>query len=287
MRCILAVVALAMPVTSGAKAPAIARPAAVSRAVRAEKTRWGALFDLRPSWIPKTGQLYGFYSADLSYRLTPTNIVGYQQQVFQDLRNAGTLTNGSAVRVFDGYFYAQWNELPLSSVYRVTFDFEPRLYLPTDPMKRGPGFLTQARAYFKVRSRVGEQLTFLFMEVPILHLYSRAGSGSGSPNDPAFANPVFENRVYFAVIATSPDKRWSIYFPVILGSTRYASYAAGATLNDSWDHQIWIYPELLFQATDELSVGVGYESRSFINSGGMILNALGLGSLQGIVRLSF
>lgn len=259
------------------------RPATGAPSVRA----W---IDLRPSWVPGTGRWHGFHTADAAVALSRRSWLGYQQQIFQNLHGASSLTGGSAVAPFDGFLYAQLNRIDLGSEYRLTFSFEPRLYVPTHGVKRDQGFLTQARLYLRLESEVSRQLSFQLISVPILHVYSRAGTGGASPGDPGVANPLFEHRLYLAASATSPDGRWSLYFPIIFSTTRYSSFAAGASRSDSWDAQLWIYPELLYRATRNLSVGLGYESSDFLSSAGAapdFSSALALGSAQLIFRVDF
>ena len=97
---------------------------------------------------------------------------------------------------------------------------------------------------------MSRQLLLQLAEIPIPQFYSRAGVGNT-------ANPIFENR-----LLSRCERRYQppleSYGSVMFHQTRYRDYQPGATNNDRWEFYVWTYPELDFQLTPNVVLGLAY-----------------------------
>lgn len=213
--------------------------------------------------------------------------VGYQQQFTQLLQSdeAGMFVLG------DGFLRAKANNLVTMPEQGFSFGYEPRLYFPTDEAKRDNGMILAIRNYLKFKKKLSSVLSLSFFEVPIIHIYSRSGTADPTLEvvpDSQKANPVFENRGFLILEASSGDVYFGFSF--IHAMTRFSDFDDSVENSGDWQHRLWIYPELTFNVLPVLALGVAYESGSFVEKdfGSFDMgNAFRTGTFQGIFSLSF
>ncbi len=250
------------------------------------KPQWAFLFETRPSFPSNQDKAYSENLAELGIRINPDLYVGYQQTFSNNIKdNDPTLEDGPQLALTDGYLTTQIKNIwktPTSS-----FSMEPRLYVPTDELLRARGMVTRVRTHFNYRVALSKGIALHLIEVPIFHVYDRAGSGTA---DAGFvANPSLENRFYFAQEFTLSS--WcALWLPLRLKSTRFANFRPDAKNNDKWSHLVTLYPELTFTLSKTIALGLAYETANLMTedlSKTSISDGIANGISQVFFRLSF
>lgn len=214
------------------------------------------ILDLRPSYLPASGEFRTENMIEGGYKFNKTVQVTYVQffntNLFApkaDERTGVSLSNEG------GFIRTRLSKLLTSG--DLTFSMQNRAYLPVRTVDRDRGMITAVRQYLTLNQKISKVVSLTAMEIPILHLYSKSGLG-------ARANPSFENRVYLIGDIQLSDKL-SLSVPVMFHVTKNRDHAgkAGATTFFAW-----INPELGYEVSDNLSVGVGYYSDNLVNGDG-------------------
>lgn len=236
------------------------------------------ILDLRPTFTFSNSSWEGQNMIELGYKHNKRFSISYQQQ-FRNQMTSGS-SNQDFLNLSDGFVRTKFNEMFKAPTYGLTFNYENRVYTPTDELKRSRGFNTAIRNYFTFLKKLSPYASFRVSEVPILHWYNASGSG----ND---ANPLFENRVILG-----PDfqlGKFTLSVPVFVSFTTFRNYQPGATNNAAWTSAIWLSPELSYALHENVSIGINYESGNLIQSdykGWADPNGFGQGTFSGVLTLS-
>jgi hypothetical protein len=234
-----------------------------SRAGTGEGKILGSL-ELRPSLSHASGAMHTENVVAAGYKFPSGISLVYKQEFNTNLYNPALPPSKSGLNpyAYDGSLRAKWGDLWSDADTGLSLSYETRLYLPTYHVRREAGMILAVRNYLRLKKTITPDFAISLEEVPIIHGYSRSGTGAGSK---AAANPSIENRIYLAADWATPIRGLKLYFPIIFQSTKYRDYAAKAKFNDQWEHWLWIYPELTYAITPTTAVGLAYRSSNLVS----------------------
>jgi len=240
------------------------------------------LLELRPTLGTRRGNIGTENSYELSWWINPKERVSFGESVFT-IPGADKSQNLS---FGDGFFRYQWREYKKNEINGLTATAEVRANLPLSQASRDAGLITALRSTFILAMPITPTTRFEFRETPIIYVFK--GPGHESSAGPV-AHPMIENRISIGPVFTlSPTLTLST--PINFSLTKYRNYASGASHNQELLPDLAFYPELDWQATSHLYMGLAYRTEAFIirDQIGMVLNnTAGNGSLQLVLGLSF
>ncbi len=216
---------------------------------------------VRPSQDGGKDFFYTFNIAELGYRVNPNLSFSYQQQFFTNINDPSKTS--LAPSLYDGFVRAQANGIWSVPKYYLRLDYEPRVYLPTDPEKQAHGMFGLTRQYLKLGRKLGENFAMNFWEVPILHGYTSNGYADATGSH---ANPVFENRFFLMPEIMFLKGKIDITLPLIWGATRYRAFSEEVENDNAWGHKLWVNPEIVFMITPNFGLGLAYESQNLMSA---------------------
>lgn len=235
--------------------------------------------EFRPSWTSSLGEVHSENWAQLGYQMNPNARLFYRQEFNTNVFNPGVSSQGLGLYANDGSFRFQWKDFAkLTSTLAASY--ESRLYLPTLAVKRNAGMVTSLRNHLKLTQNIGAMTSVSLEEVPILHIYNRAGNVSLRGVE---ANPIFENRLTLS-FEIKPTTSLKFVLPLILHDVRFRDFQTGAKNNNSWSHKLWIYPELTYTVSPQLMIGLAYYSDNLVLTNFAETN-VGAGLEKGITQL--
>lgn len=238
--------------------------------------------DMRPSWTTKTGEFHTENSVSLGVKtvsdLSVSFVHNFNTNLFQPLPEGSGGVNPTAV---DAYFKAGLPSLWTSADSTTTLTYAPRIYVPIQDAARERGMITAVRNYFNLKKTISPTVALTITELPILHVYSQPGSVTATG---ASANPVFENRVYLIGDFQLAEKV-ALSVPILFHATRHRSFQEGAANDNSMSYFLWVFPEITYSMTSNLSVGLAYYSDNLVDSKLASL-AIGSGLEQGVLQFS-
>lgn len=238
-----------------------------------------------PTWQVKEGTLFQENHFTFGVSTNETTTFQYVQQI----NNQFVSENGGFdPTVMDGSFRASFKRLWVGGPsLPLTFDYQTRVYLPTNPDKRDAGLISFWRNYFEFTKVVSKTYSFRLSVVPILHLYT--DDGFFKPDDKAQANPIFENRFHFtSKIILSKEVLLEI--PVNYMSTRFRDFDEAAENNDNWNQLLSFDVNLYYSVNPNVTLGLSYLGGNFLNqteTGYSYGDPIPTGSLQGFLGFSF
>jgi hypothetical protein len=165
------------------------------------------------------------------------------------------------------------------------FAYESRIYVPTLSFDSNMGNITRLYNAFKLIDKVSDLLTLTGVFVVSPQIYKTAGTAYGGPN------PWLENRLYLVADMQFTPKL-SLSVPVLLYQDKYRDYIAGSTnilmggTSGDWGYFLYIWPELDYAVTDNLTLGLAYISGNMVKpdfSGTTFSDAFKQGILQFVV----
>lgn len=224
------------------------------------EAKFGASIDLRPSWASTEGSKHTENELAVEYRPTPSQHVGYTQEFQTNLYNpsTGETNQGITPHLHDGYLRGEFKEIWKEG--RLSFTNEARVYMPTHAGDRNAGLITALRNYFKFNYEVSEAFELAAMEVPILHVYNKAGSIS--EDGEAAANPVIENRFFLVAGVSFLKKSINLKLPLIVENAKHGDFQERAKFNNGWSHKLWVYPEPTYSIAESTAIGLAYYSEA-------------------------
>lgn len=237
------------------------------------------ILDLRPSVQAADGGLYSENTLEVGYKFDKTVAVSFAQFFNTNLLDKSPGTTGINLTLPGAFIRTRLSKLYTNGDFN--FGMQNRIYLPYTQAERNNGKVASIRQYLTFSQKLSNVFTVTAMEIPILHVYTRAGTGSA-------AMPIFENRVYLITDINITDKL-SLSLPVMFHVTKYRNFVAGAKNNSATTYFMWINPELGYAINDNLSVGVGYYSDNLVKSdlSGMDVSAgLKAGIAQAFVTMN-
>lgn len=241
---------------------------------------FGAL-ELRPSWDTLRGTFNSENSAQLGLNLN-TWQVSYNQDIDTTASGAQTPDVAHSPIIQDGHLKVVVPNLWTDGTTSFTNEF--RGYFPTNSQRRDAGMMTALRNYFIFTHRFSPTVSFSFIEAPILHVYSEAGTDSPTGSS---ANPVFENRNIVSFnMNLGPTVTLSL--PLHFYATKHRDYKPTAANNAEWTPAFFAWPELRWAVSSNLTLGTAYRTNSFfkvVETG--TVPGDGGGAFQGILAVGF
>lgn len=241
-------------------APVIAPTDSLSETVAAPSTSKGkvaASVGITPTWTTKKGAVGTENSASLGYFFNPTTYLGYEQDFNSNVFSPALATSGLNPTWDMGYAQFKANNLVVSKEAGLALSYEARVFVPTDPTWATPGGITMVRNYAKLAKSLGNGNFLTLMEVPIVHVFNKAGN----PVDGA--NPGFENRVYL-ILDLQITSKLSFSLPLMLNSVVYRDVQAGYKNNGTTQHKLWTWPELDYAISQNFTVGAAFRSDNLV-----------------------
>lgn len=236
--------------------------------------------DLRPSWTAKTAEWHTENQWFAGYQFNNKVALSVVHDFNTNLDGLGAV-KGLAPYTYDFYVKTKLSKIYTESASGIVFGYEHRLYLPITDGMRDKGMLFLSRHYLKASKSFGNY-TLSVMELPIFHIYNRAGSISAS--GAAAANPWYENRVY-VVNDFQLSEKVSLSIPVFLHTTYYRNFQANAKNNGATSWFLWTYPELTYQINPNVAVAGAYYSDNLI-LGDMSATSMDSGFENGVFQVS-
>lgn len=202
--------------------------------------------ELRPTYINSSDTTRTENEVGLGMRWNETNTASFVQEFQINPNEAG---------LGDAYLKGEFPKLFKSS--RLSFDYEPRLYLPVSQGNRDQGFIGAARNYFKLETPLTANVSLGIWEIPIFYAYSRSSTDLSTG---IVVNPWFENQIEFLAFFSFFDDKLKIKVPLIVQSIFQRD-------TDS-TQVVKLYPEAIFAVTSQLGIGAGYSTDNLIAEDG-------------------
>lgn len=217
--------------------------------------------ELRPTWESKTGNFTTENELMLGYQFTKDTSLSYYQYVNSKLYTRGEGEGGLGLSIDDGFVRAK-----VSNVLRLgetSMGYEFRGVTPTSSNSREKGMITSLQNRFKFSRDFGKMFSLSLQEIPVIPVYSRAGTGTG---DKAVANPWIENKVYLVGTINFSDKL-SLDLPFLFTMQRLRDFAPTAARNADWKYSFIVWPELTYTIDANLAVGAAFRSADLFKGG--------------------
>jgi hypothetical protein len=244
------------------KTPGLKGP--VMEAEGKEKPKSGAkpilAVTLRPTWYQSEPTFEMQNTAELGVQFTEKFALSYVQDFSTNVSKTGSLADAGDFTPtwYDGFIRMNFKKVSESDDKLFSFSDQVRVYLPTDPTKREAGFITTIRNYFVFDRKVTGSMGFTFYEVPILHVYDRAGTtddkGKGT------ASPIFENRIILEPTVEIVPKV-TLGLPLNFHVVKFREFDK-AENSGEWVPTLTFSPWIEWQMTDLLLLGFYYETAS-------------------------
>jgi len=239
------------------------------------------VIDLRPSWTTKTGGFTTENVVEVGYQFSPIRTLSYAQDFYTNVFNPADIPAGTDFKLGDGFVRTRLSKLYDNSDLGLSLSYQNRLYFPTSLSSQNAGMIAKVRNYVTLKKSLSSRVSLSVSELPILHLYSRAGNVTA---DGPAANSVFENRVYAITdISITGDLSFSI--PIMFHQTRSAKFE-GAANSETWSFFLWTYPEVTYAVTPNTSLGIAYYSGNLV-AADLSGVAIASGLEKGVVQLVF
>lgn len=241
-----------------------------------------ATIDIRPTYLGSKDAFVTENSYSFDYSLSKDTSLGWLHYFNTNLSGGNGTEGGMNLSSYDAFLRAKFKNLWVSESGAWDFAIQPRVYLPFDAAKRDNGYVGTLRTYFDIRRKFSPSFAVVGSFIPLIHAYSEASTLDNK------ANKAFELRYYVTAVAALADKL-SLIFPVKLEQARYRDAGAGVADSNGWGYKLYLAPEMYYAVDDNLSVGVGFESASFVGkdfSGFDVANAMESGKLQVILQAS-
>lgn len=248
-----------------------------------EDSRVLGAVEVRPSYKSRLGEFHSEDSGVLGYQFTRDTSAVYKQEFNTNVYDPHLTESQSGLNAYlvDGYFKEKVSHL--LSFGGFSLSYEGRQYLPTWLIRREAGMVTAIRNYLKLKLQATSRLALTFEEVPVVHIYTQAGSITRKG---PLANPVFENRSSVGLEYAFSDVL-KLMVPVMLSEVRNRDYDAAAINNGKWSHKLWVNPEVYYTMNPNVTLGVGYYSDNLLKNGDFAETVLGEGLEQGTTQLIF
>lgn len=241
------------------------------------------LVEIRPTLGTRKGNITTENSYELSWWVRPgKERLSFGESVF----TVPGADKNQSISFGDGFFRYQWKEYKKNEITGLTATGEVRANLPLSRASKDAGVITAIRSTILLAMPITPSTRFEFRETPIIYAFKASGHEGSSG---AVAHPIFENRISLGpVFALSSTLTLST--PINFSLIKYQNYSAGALHNQELLPDLAFYPELDWQATSQLYLGLSYRTEAFIirDQIGMVLNnSAGNGSIQFVLGCSF
>lgn len=218
--------------------------------------------DIRPSLEMSALADDGFRtrnSVGLGYQFSKNISLDYTQKFDTNLAN-GAPNGGLDLQGYDGNFRGRFKKVWQSPSQAWNLELQQRIYLPTDPDKAADGLLFDWRSYAVIHRVVGSSLDLSGSVVPIVYFNSSGLSANGLE-----ANKNFELRLIAEAKWSITDKL-QLNVPLTLKNRHHVGVTPTVKYNDTWSYKLELYPELSYALSNNLQVGLAFETASLIRS---------------------
>lgn len=244
---------------------------------------------IRPTWFQNEPTFHLENTVELGIQASPNFAFSYVQDFNTNEAKSGRLSDaGNFDPVWqDGFFRLRFSNVRQSDDKLLSFSDQLRVYLPTEPTKRDAGLVTMIRNYFIFDRKLSDSFAFTFYEVPILHVYDRAGH-TNAKNE-AEANPIFENRVILEPTIKFGSSI-TVGLPLNFYLIKYRDFGDTAKLSGEWNPVLTFSPWIEWQILAPLTLGFYYETGSLAQKTDVGLvwsDGQRAGYYQAYVRLAF
>ncbi len=213
--------------------------------------------DFRPSWISKTGGFTTEDTVELGAKLSADTSLTYMQGFNTNLYDpvSPASASGMKLEILSGAIKTKVNKIWENQASGLSLAYENRIYLPIDAGSVKTGNLTAIRNYLKLSKAISNTVKLTMSEVMIPIINTRPGNISS--DGIATANNIFENRVYLITDIQLTEKL-SLSLPIMFHQTRSGNFKAEAANNSAWSFYVWTSPELDYELTPNLTIGLAY-----------------------------
>ncbi len=227
-------------------------------------------------------------SIGLGYKFTNDVSITAEQPFWSNITSTGPggASTGSTM-LREGHVRLDVKNLATSGK-NISFGYQLRAYYPSREAWRDNGFITQIRNAFYITAQISPAFSITFFEVPIVHVFNRA-------NGPGGVNPSFENRLIVAPELSLMGGKLTIGCPIFFhqiknreGNLALAEQQAAEEANagvgrsvatllsqqkavsgfggrpDEWWYSVWIGPEIMYNVSKEIQLGVSYDSGELV-----------------------
>lgn len=207
--------------------------------------------DLRPSWTPRVGGFRTENNLQLGYQINPTlTVKGVYDVNFVEKDNGDLDTDSLGL-------HARTDVKNIAELGAFNLSYQNRTYVPVNTAKREQGMITTVRNYFNFKTQLAENVSLTIAEVPMFHIYNRAGTAAGG-------SPVVENRIYvmptiaLGKVSIDPALWWSL--------RKHRTFDQAAVNNGTWTNHLEFDLDVTYAFTDKISAGFGYYSDNLISA---------------------
>jgi hypothetical protein len=211
---------------------------------------------LRPTWIQNDPTFQMENTVEAGIQFHPNFSLSYAQDFNTNTSKTGSFGDFTPSWQ-DGFLRFKFNNVSQSDDKLFTYNHQLRVYLPIEQTKRDAGFITAIRNYFLFDRKVSSALTFTVYEVPILHIYDRAGSTNSKGEQ--VANPLFENR-FILEPTISLLSNLQVGLPLNLYLVRYQDFGETAKKSGEWIPSVTFSPWIEWQMVPAVALGFYYET---------------------------
>lgn len=207
-----------------------------------------AALDLRPSWSPQKSEVRAENEMALAYQVNDQIKLSYVQE-------------------FNAPFGLKSGYLKTENTITKRLRVENRIFLPTDPAERELTFNGGFRPIVAYTLWGDESRGIELSESVVARWYREA-----------LENSSYENRVELVPFYSLFQDRLALKLPLVWQLINNRT---------SWDHLLWINPEVTYAVDEHVRVGVAYYSESFTRPNGMdIISAFQQGTIQMVMQAS-
>lgn len=212
--------------------------------------------EIRPTYFPNAAQdaSYGTENNVLAGYRFDSNTWLYYRQDFATNLYGNNVEGGLGLTVLDGSVRGGIGNIWQNGNW--SLNYEGRAYTPTSEFSSESGMITYVRNYFYLNNAISEQVTLYVAEAPTFHFYSQDLNAVGN------SNPNLENRTYVGV-NWAPTSNLKVYFPIKMSNVHARVSGEGQS---AWGHRVYINPEIFYSIDANLKVGLGLETRSFVDA---------------------
>lgn len=225
--------------------------------------------EFRPTLNYTPGEAHTENSAEYGIVYDKTMKFSYVQLYSTNLYNSRTkksVFKTPLVRLYDGFLRLKFGELWVSEDKQSKFSYQLRTYFPTNSptetahSKYEQGMIVTLRNYFTFDEQVSPDFKWQFSIVPAFYFARKAGYTFGTKS---FARENFDIQ-----FITEFDYKFlpnlELEFPIVMQVVKFGEFGIDAELNGIWKSLIAIQPELDWSYVKDQTLGIAYNSDSFI-----------------------
>lgn len=205
--------------------------------------------DLRPSYAPSSGSVRSENTVEAGYEFNPE----YRLTYVQWWNTTANFYEG--IYAHDGFFRFRANRVAGGS--KLALNYQARLFLPTFVARQQAGFVGSVFNQLQLAWTVSPEVSVSVSTAPNIPFFTRAANAGR-------ANLAFENLAVASFDWTVfPDLMVSLPFFFI---SRKARTVEGARGSSDWSHLLIFWPEVSYNLTKNVTVGLSYYTDNLVSS---------------------